>query len=68
MIGKYVKGRVYVFIDVANIFYTQKSLGWRISYEKLMQYFKKECHLKKIFAYTAFDSKRPQQKKFLDLM
>lgn len=68
MISKFVKGKVYVFIDAANIFYTQKSLGWLISYEKLMQYFKKECNLRKAFVYTAHDSKRPQQKKFLDML
>lgn len=70
MISKYVKGRVYVFIDAANIFYTQRTLGWRISYEKLKQYFKDECRrdLNKIFVYTATDSGRPQQKKFLDML
>ena len=43
MIGKFVKGKVYVFIDAANTFYAQRTLGWKISYEKLMKYFKKEC-------------------------
>jgi uncharacterized LabA/DUF88 family protein len=70
MIAKYVKGKVYVFIDSANIFYTQRTLGWRISYEKLKQYFKDECgdDLYKIFVYTATDSERPQQNKFLDML
>jgi len=54
----------------ANIFYTQKTLGWRISYEKLRDYFKNECRddLGKMFVYTAYDSDRPQQKKFLDML
>ncbi len=43
MISKFIKGKVYVFIDGANTFYAQRTLGWRISYEKLMRYFKKEC-------------------------
>lgn len=68
MLKKFIKGKVYVFIDAANIFYTQKSLGWRISYEKLIKYFNQECNLKKVFIYTAIDSKRPQQKKFLDML
>ena len=70
MINKFVKGKVYVFIDAANIFYTQKTLGWRISYEKLKQYFNDECgkNLGKMFVYTATDSERPQQKKFLDML
>ena len=70
MISEFVKGRVYVFIDAANIFYTQRTLGWRISYEKLKQYFKDECKetLGNIFVYTATDSERPQQNKFLDML
>ncbi|MBU1159582.1 MAG: NYN domain-containing protein [Patescibacteria group bacterium] len=67
---KIIKGKVYVFIDAANIFYTQRSLKWRISYEKLEQYFKEECgdNLGKMFIYTAYDKDRPQQKKFLDML
>ena len=43
MIGKFVKDKVYVFIDAANLFYAQHTLGWKISYEKLIRYFKREC-------------------------
>lgn len=70
MIKQYIKGKVYIFIDAANIFYTQRTLGWRISYEKMMQYFKQECgkYLGKLFVYTAFDPDRPEQKKFLDML
>lgn len=70
MINRFIKGKVYVFIDAANIFYTQKTLGWRISYEKLKQYFEDECKNKlgKMFVYTAYDPDRPKQKKFLDML
>lgn len=68
MIHEFVKGKVYVFIDAANIFYTQRSLKWRISYEKLKDYFASECDLRKIFVYTAHDPEKPQQKKFLDML
>jgi len=70
MISQYIKGRVYVFIDGANIFYTQKTLKWRISYERLKQYFQDECrnNLGKMFVYTASDKERPQQMKFLDML
>ena len=70
MLSKFVKGRVYVFVDAANIFYTQRTLGWRISYERLRHYFKNECgkNSGKMFVYTATDSDRPQQKKFLDIL
>lgn len=70
MLRNFVKGRVYVFIDAANIFYTQRTLRWKISYEKLKAYFQEECkdNLGKMFVYTAFDPDRPQQKKFLDML
>jgi len=70
MLKEFTKGKVYVFIDAANIFYTQRTLKWRISYEKLKQYFKEECgdNLGKMFIYTAYDKDRPQQKKFLDML
>ncbi len=70
MIGIFVRGKAAVFIDAANIFYTQRTLKWRISYERLMRYFKEECgeNLGKVFVYTATDSERPQQKKFLDML
>ena len=68
MIKQFIKGRVYVFIDAANIFYSQRTLKWRISYEKLKKYFEKECSPGQIFIYTANDSKRPNQEKFIKML
>ena len=67
MIGQFVKGRVYVFIDAANIFYVQRTLKWRISYERLRDYFKSECDLGKMFVYVgSFPDEK--KKKFLDML
>lgn len=66
MISQFVKGRVYVFIDVANIFYSQRTLKWKISYEKLMKYFKKECDLGKCFVYTGIFEKDHAQEKIFE--
>lgn len=68
MIGKFVKGKVYVFIDVANIFYSQKTLKWRVSYEKLMEYFQRECNLGKCFVYTGIFKKNSNQERFLKML
>ncbi|OGM91095.1 hypothetical protein A2755_00030 [Candidatus Wolfebacteria bacterium RIFCSPHIGHO2_01_FULL_48_22] len=68
MIGQFVAGKVYVFIDAANIFYSQRTLKWRISYERLRRYFESECDLGKIFIYTATDAKRPNQEKFVRML
>jgi len=69
MIGQFVKGKVYVFIDAENVFYAQRTLGWRISYEKLMQYFKRECGAEtKCFIYKGVDEFNMGQRKFLDML
>jgi uncharacterized LabA/DUF88 family protein len=69
MILKFIKPPVYVFIDVENTFYAQNTLRWRISYEKLMGYFKKECGEDiKCFAYSGVDEANVKQKKFLDMI
>lgn len=69
MISKYIKGKIYVFIDAENIFYAQRTLGWKISYERLMSYFKKECGDNvKCFVYTGRDESNTKQSKFLDML
>lgn len=69
MLKKFIKGRVYVFIDAANIFYAQKSLKWHISYEKIIRYLKSECGQQtKFFVYIATIPQNEKQKKFLDLL
>lgn len=69
MISKFIKAPVYVFIDVENTFYAQRTLGWKISYEKLMKYLKKECgEGVKCFAYGGVDETNTKQKKFLDML
>lgn len=69
MLHNFIKGEVYVFIDVENVFYTQRTLGWKISYEKLMDYLKKECgNNLKCFAYSGKDENNTKQLKFLDML
>ena len=45
MIGKFAKGKVYVFIDAANLENSVKSLDWWVDYRKLYDYFRKETDL-----------------------
>lgn len=65
MVGKFIKGKTYVFIDAANILYSQQTLRWRIDYKKLKQYFEKECDLGKIYFYTGKVGKLERQLKFI---
>ena len=69
MLNKFIKQRVYVFIDAANTFYAQHTLGWKISYEKMMKYFKEECGEDvKCFIYAAYDENKQSEQKFLDML
>lgn len=66
MLSQFVKGRVYVFIDAANILYSQQTLGWRVDYQKLKKYFERECDLKGIFFYTGNVGENHKQGLFLE--
>jgi uncharacterized LabA/DUF88 family protein len=69
MIKQFIKRPVHVFIDAENLFYTQRTLKWLISYEKLMKYFREECGEDcKIFVYTGIDENNNDQRKFLDML
>lgn len=58
-----------MFIDAENVFYAQRTLGWKISYERLITYFKKECgDGVKCFIYTGRDESNTKQSKFLDML
>src|SRR3989344_8852943 len=65
MIKQFVKGRVYIFIDAANILYSQQSLGWRVDYKKLKAYFEKECDLRAIYFYTGRVGDNHKQNAFI---
>ncbi|MBU2545455.1 NYN domain-containing protein [Patescibacteria group bacterium] len=69
MINKFIEGKVYIFIDAANVFYAQRTLGWKISYEKLIKYLKRECGENiKCFIYAAYDENKQSEQKFLDML
>lgn len=42
MISQYIHGRVAVFIDAGNIWYLQKALGWRVGYQRLIDFIRQE--------------------------
>ena len=65
MIGQFVKGRVYVFVDAANILYSQQTLRWRVDYKKLKEYFEKECNLQAIYFYTGRVGENHKQDSFI---
>lgn len=65
MIKQFVNGKVCVFIDAANILYSQQTLRWKVDYEKLKKYFEKECDLRAIYFYTGRVGANDKQSSFL---
>lgn len=65
MITQFVKGRVYVFIDAANILYSQQTLRWKVDYKKLSEYLKTDCDLQEIYFYTGKVGDNHKQTLFL---
>lgn len=65
MIKQFVFGRIYVFIDAANILYSQQTLHWRVDYGRLKKYFESECNLIKIYFYTGRVGDNEKQNSFL---
>ncbi|GFP24638.1 hypothetical protein HKBW3S43_00951 [Candidatus Hakubella thermalkaliphila] len=68
MINKFVKGKTAVFIDASNIYFSEKTLGWRIDFKKLLEYFKKNTNLSRIAFYSAINPENEKERKFHDLL
>lgn len=67
MLKQYTFGRVGVFIDEANIFHSQRTLGWRIDYNKLYWLlYDLNLGVKNIFLYTSFLLNNVKQIDFLN--
>ena len=66
MLHQLIRGRIYVFIDAANILYSQQTLGWRVDYAKLKKYLESECDLQSIYFYTGRVGENNKQNSFLE--
>ncbi|HMO78989.1 MAG TPA: NYN domain-containing protein, partial [Candidatus Paceibacterota bacterium] len=51
-----------IFIDEANIYHSQKTLGWKVDYLKLKEHFEKIGKIKVLNFYTSFMDKNIYQK------
>jgi len=68
MVKKRTKKRIAIFIDAANIFYSQKTLGWRIDYEKFLVYWHKKGRISGVYFYTAVISTNKRQLEFFQAL
>lgn len=66
MLKKYAQGRVSVFIDASNVYFSQKKLKWRVDFRKLLDYLLSEVDLRAVYYYTARDLSFVKQTKFLN--
>jgi len=59
------KSKVRVYIDGANMLYTQKKLGWNIDWTKLVEYLKSQWNVEEIRYYTGVKEDDEKMKGFL---
>ena len=53
-----------VFIDAANVIYSQRTLKWQIDFKKLIKYFKSNYRLDNVYFYYAFLKDHEKQQGF----
>jgi uncharacterized LabA/DUF88 family protein len=68
MIKDLVSGRTAVFIDAANIYFSQQSLGWRVDFKKFLEYFRQETNLTRVAFYGALNPENEKERKFHDFL
>lgn len=61
-------GRIAVFIDVANVVYSLRDLGWRIDYKRLQNYFKEHSRLVDIYFYYSTNKENTGQANLLEML
>ncbi len=68
MISKLLKGKTAIFIDASNIYFSQKTLGWRVDFKKLLEYFKQNSNLYRIAFYGALNPDNERERRFHDFL
>lgn len=57
---------VYVFIDASNIIYGCRGSGWKMNFEKLIQYLKTRFGVNRVLYYAGLDSENKKQLLFYE--
>jgi len=68
MIQNFAKGRTAVFIDASNVYFAERTLGWKIDFLKLLAYFRKNTELTQITFYSAINPENSAERKFHDFL
>ncbi len=59
------KQKAHVYIDAANMFYSQKTIGFEVDYKKFFKFLFEKYNAKKINYYTGYNPENIKQLKFL---
>lgn len=62
------KSKAKVYIDAANVFFTQKKLGWLIDWMKFKDYLKKNFQILEIRYYCAYRGDDEKEEKFFKFL
>lgn len=65
-LSKIAKGKVAVFIDAANVFYSQRTLKWFLDYQKLQDFLNSSLNLQGIYYYSGQMRGQDKQLKFIN--
>lgn len=57
-----------VFIDAANIIYSLRSLGWRMDYRKLYQFFMNSCACRGVYFYVSYRRGNQRDMRWLHIL
>lgn len=61
-----LSGRLGIFIDESNVYHSQKTLGWKVDYLKLKNYFNSLGDVCSLYFYTSYLNKNFLQNKRLE--
>ncbi len=61
-------GRIAVFIDVANVIYSLRDLGWRIDYKRVLRYFQTGAKLIGVYFYYSTQRENTGQANLLEML
>lgn len=68
MIKQFVEGKTAIFIDSANIYFSYKTLKWKIDFKKLFAYFKNNTNLFRIAFYGTINPENERERRFHDFL
>ena len=61
-------GKIGVFIDEANVYHSQKTLGWQVDFIRLVKYLKQFGEVALLKFYTSYiEENRKQEERFVSL-